>query len=317
MGVGCRRCARRGDRDLRRARRARSDRSPAARGCRNDGAGWLRAARRRLAHAAGPLRRDGARCDARPRVRTLPRARGRASRIARRRAISIGSSGVAVADAGMGDGARGRRRSRQAGVMGLAGAWGPMLTLLGALPNYPPLALVAALALVLAAAAHFLALARIIFGKLAAEWEKSPLLEPFGGQLPGSHRARVDEHRAARDARGAARRLAGAALHDDDGHGARSDERGEPTGPRSDRAALPRDPLARAISTSSQRAWRQRACGCGGLGGCGGLLGGGRRDDEGGGEHRRALRGAGAVVLAERSGLAAGRHRQRAVVGRA
>jgi NADH-quinone oxidoreductase subunit M len=72
----------------------------------------------------------------------------------------------------------------QAGVMGLAGAWGPMLALLGALPNYPPLALVAAVALILAAAAHFLALSKVVFGKLAAEWEKSPLLEPFGGRFP-------------------------------------------------------------------------------------------------------------------------------------
>ena len=72
----------------------------------------------------------------------------------------------------------------QAGVMGLGGAWGPMLALLGALPNYPPLALVAAVALVLAAAAHILALARIVFGRLAADWEQSPLLEPFGGRFP-------------------------------------------------------------------------------------------------------------------------------------
>jgi NADH-quinone oxidoreductase subunit M len=72
----------------------------------------------------------------------------------------------------------------QAGVMGLAGAWGPMLALLGALPNYPPLALVAALGLVTAAAAHFLALSKVVFGKLAGEWEKSPLLEPFGGRFP-------------------------------------------------------------------------------------------------------------------------------------
>ena len=72
----------------------------------------------------------------------------------------------------------------QAGVMGLAGAWGPMLALLGALPNYPPLALVAAVALILAAAAHFLALSKVVFGKLAADWEKSPLLEPFGGRFP-------------------------------------------------------------------------------------------------------------------------------------
>jgi NADH-quinone oxidoreductase subunit M len=72
----------------------------------------------------------------------------------------------------------------QAGVMGLSGAWGPMLALLGALPNYPPLALVAALALILAAAAHFLVLSKILFGKLAKEWEKSPLLEAFGGRFP-------------------------------------------------------------------------------------------------------------------------------------
>jgi len=72
----------------------------------------------------------------------------------------------------------------QAGVMGLAGAWGPMLALLGALPNYPPLALVAALALVVAAAAHFQALSKVVFGKLADEWSQSPLLEPFGGRFP-------------------------------------------------------------------------------------------------------------------------------------
>jgi len=72
----------------------------------------------------------------------------------------------------------------QAGVMGLSGAWGPMLALLGALPNYPPLALLAAVALVLAAAAHLVALGKILFGKLAADWEQSPLLEPFGGRFP-------------------------------------------------------------------------------------------------------------------------------------
>lgn len=72
----------------------------------------------------------------------------------------------------------------QAGVMGLAGAWGPLLALLGALPNYPPLALVAALALVLAAAAHLLVLTKLVFGPLATNWEKNPLLEPFGGRFP-------------------------------------------------------------------------------------------------------------------------------------
>jgi NADH-quinone oxidoreductase subunit M len=72
----------------------------------------------------------------------------------------------------------------QAGVMGLGGAWGPTLALLGALPNYPPLALIAALALILAAAAHFLAISRVAFGKLDEEWQRSPLLEPFGGRFP-------------------------------------------------------------------------------------------------------------------------------------
>ena len=72
----------------------------------------------------------------------------------------------------------------QAGVLGIGGAWGPMLALLGALPNYPPLALIGALALILAAAAHFLVLSRILFGKLGEDWERSPLLEAFGGRFP-------------------------------------------------------------------------------------------------------------------------------------
>lgn len=72
----------------------------------------------------------------------------------------------------------------QAGVLGLGGAWGPMLALLGALPNYPPLALLASVALVVTAAAHFHALSRVVFGKLLPDWEKNPLLEPFGGRFP-------------------------------------------------------------------------------------------------------------------------------------
>ncbi len=71
-----------------------------------------------------------------------------------------------------------------AGVMGVGGAWGPMLALLGALPNYPPLALLGALALIVGAVAHFLAVSRIVFGKLGDEWERSALLEPFGGRFP-------------------------------------------------------------------------------------------------------------------------------------
>ncbi|MDB4941790.1 MAG: NADH-ubiquinone oxidoreductase chain [Labilithrix sp.] len=72
----------------------------------------------------------------------------------------------------------------QAGVMGIGGAWGPVMALLGALPNYPPLALLGALGLVLAAAAHFFAVSRVVFGGLAPEWQRSPLLEPFGGRFP-------------------------------------------------------------------------------------------------------------------------------------
>ncbi|MBS2020048.1 MAG: NADH-quinone oxidoreductase subunit M [Deltaproteobacteria bacterium] len=72
----------------------------------------------------------------------------------------------------------------QAGVLGLGGAWGPMLALLGALPNYPPLALLGSVALVVTAGAHFHALSRVVFGKLLPDWEKSPFLEPFGGRFP-------------------------------------------------------------------------------------------------------------------------------------
>jgi NADH-quinone oxidoreductase subunit M len=72
----------------------------------------------------------------------------------------------------------------QAGVLGLGGAWGPLLALFGALPNYAPLAVVSALALVTLAAAHLAAVARVLFGKLDREWERSPLLEAFGGRFP-------------------------------------------------------------------------------------------------------------------------------------
>jgi NADH-quinone oxidoreductase subunit M len=72
----------------------------------------------------------------------------------------------------------------QAGVVGLGGAWGPVLALFGALPNYAPLAVVAAIALVVVAAAHLQALSRLVFGKLETDWERSPYLEPFGGRFP-------------------------------------------------------------------------------------------------------------------------------------
>jgi NADH-quinone oxidoreductase subunit M len=71
----------------------------------------------------------------------------------------------------------------QAGMMGLVGSWGPVLAMLGALPNYPPLAFVAAVALVLLGAAHMLVLSKIVFEKIDIAWEKSLLLEPFGGRF--------------------------------------------------------------------------------------------------------------------------------------
>jgi NADH-quinone oxidoreductase subunit M len=72
----------------------------------------------------------------------------------------------------------------QAGVLGLGGAWGPVLALLGVLSSYAPLAIVAAIALVVIAAAHLAAVSRIAFGSLDPEWEKNERLEPFGGRLP-------------------------------------------------------------------------------------------------------------------------------------
>jgi NADH-quinone oxidoreductase subunit M len=71
----------------------------------------------------------------------------------------------------------------QAGVLGLGGAWGPILALLGVLSSYAPLAIVAAIGLVVIAAAHMAAVSRVAFGRLDPEWEGSALLEPFGGKF--------------------------------------------------------------------------------------------------------------------------------------
>jgi NADH-quinone oxidoreductase subunit M len=72
----------------------------------------------------------------------------------------------------------------QAGVLGLGGAWGPILALLGVLSSYAPLAIVAAIGLVVIAAAHLSAVSRVAFGPLDPEWERSELLEPYGGKFP-------------------------------------------------------------------------------------------------------------------------------------
>ncbi|HVJ89867.1 MAG TPA: proton-conducting transporter membrane subunit, partial [Labilithrix sp.] len=72
----------------------------------------------------------------------------------------------------------------QAGVLGLGGAWGPVLALLGVLSSYAPLAIVATIALVVLAAATLSMVSRVVFGQLDPEWESSDLLAPLGGKFP-------------------------------------------------------------------------------------------------------------------------------------
>lgn len=72
----------------------------------------------------------------------------------------------------------------QAGVLGLGGAWGPVLSLLGVLASYAPLAVVAAIALVVIAAAHLSIVARVAFDSADPGWEKSDILDRSGGRLP-------------------------------------------------------------------------------------------------------------------------------------
>ena len=71
----------------------------------------------------------------------------------------------------------------QAGVLGLGGAWGPLLALLGVLASYAPLAIVSAIALVVIAAAHLSALARVVFAPIDPAWSESELLQPSGGRF--------------------------------------------------------------------------------------------------------------------------------------
>lgn len=72
----------------------------------------------------------------------------------------------------------------QAGAFGLGGAWGPLLALLGALASYAPLALAAAIGLVVMTAAHLIVMSRVTFGPLDPAWRRSALLEPHGGRFP-------------------------------------------------------------------------------------------------------------------------------------
>lgn len=72
----------------------------------------------------------------------------------------------------------------QAGVLGLGGAWGPLLALLGVLSGYAPLAIAAAIALVVLAAAHLGLVSRVAFAPVDPGWAEDPALEPLGGRLP-------------------------------------------------------------------------------------------------------------------------------------
>jgi NADH-quinone oxidoreductase subunit M len=74
------------------------------------------------------------------------------------------------------------------GLPGLAGFWGPSLTLLGAFPRYRALTVVAAAGLVLLAAAHLWSLGHVVLGEKREEWMSSKYLEPFGGKFPELYR---------------------------------------------------------------------------------------------------------------------------------
>jgi NADH-quinone oxidoreductase subunit M len=72
----------------------------------------------------------------------------------------------------------------QAGLFGSCGAWGVLLAIFGALSSYAPLAISAAIALVVLGVAYLAPLSHMVFGKLDPEWERSDVLEPHGGRVP-------------------------------------------------------------------------------------------------------------------------------------
>jgi len=70
------------------------------------------------------------------------------------------------------------------GVPGLVGFWGPLLVLLGGFARHPALAVLLAVSLLAAAAAHLRVARRLLGGSLDASWRRSARLEPFGGRIP-------------------------------------------------------------------------------------------------------------------------------------
>ncbi len=70
------------------------------------------------------------------------------------------------------------------GLPGLAGFWGPLLSISGLAPRTPLLALAATAVLIAQAVTLARAHVRTFHGELSPEWKESKELEPFGGRFP-------------------------------------------------------------------------------------------------------------------------------------
>jgi NADH-quinone oxidoreductase subunit M len=71
-----------------------------------------------------------------------------------------------------------------AGVPGLAGSWGLLLSLLGGFVWHPALAVLLAAALVVSVAAHGRIARLVLLGNVDPNWRTSMDLEPYGGRFP-------------------------------------------------------------------------------------------------------------------------------------
>lgn len=70
------------------------------------------------------------------------------------------------------------------GVPGFVGFWGELLTLVGAFARHGWSAALGVLGMVLLAVAVLWAMQRMFLGALRPDWQKSKVLEPFGGKIP-------------------------------------------------------------------------------------------------------------------------------------
>jgi NADH-quinone oxidoreductase subunit M len=66
----------------------------------------------------------------------------------------------------------------------LAGFWGPLLAIWGALARERAMGVVGAVGAVALACVHIYALGHLLFGEAREEWQSSKYLEPFGGKFP-------------------------------------------------------------------------------------------------------------------------------------